>query len=99
MYQLALAGGFTDVWAELRPGTDGFTCCHSDNLTDARILNQRIDYIFTRGFDRKGDPVDGFIRLLGVLPGEQFPGPAHPIYLSDHAGLVATLVAPRGGRW
>lgn len=96
MYQLAMGAGFADVWATLWPGTDGFTCCHGDNLTDSRVLNQRIDFVFARGFDRHDDPVTGFIRRLGVLPSEQFPGPVHPLYLSDHAGLVATLVTPCG---
>jgi hypothetical protein len=94
MYQLAVAAGFTDLWAALQPGTDGFTCCHAVNLTDTRVMNQRIDYIFARGFERRHDPVDGFIRLFGALPSEMIPGPVHPIFVSDHAGLVAGLETP-----
>jgi hypothetical protein len=95
MYQLVLGAGFTDVWATLQPGTDGFTCCHASDLTDARVVNQRIDYIFTRGFERQDDPVKGFIQRFGLLPSEMIAGPVHPIYVSDHAGLVANLKEPR----
>ncbi len=94
MYQVALAGGFSDVWAVLEPGSEGFTCCHSSTLTDARIPDQRIDLILARGLGRNQDPVVGLIRRLGVLPSEMFPGPAHPIFLSDHLGLLATLHRP-----
>jgi hypothetical protein len=94
MYQLALAAGFTDVWAELEPGSDGFTCCHATNLTDTRVVNQRIDYIFVRGFERRHEPVDGFIKRFGLLPSEMVAGPLHPIYVSDHVGLVARLDTP-----
>jgi hypothetical protein len=91
MYQVATGAGFTDVWPALRPGHDGFTCCHSSNLTDARIPNQRIDYIFARGFGQQDDPVDGWIVRFGLLPREMVEGPLHPIFVSDHLGLVAGL--------
>ena len=91
MYQLLVGAGYTDVWAALRPGTDGFTCCHATNLTNDRIPDQRIDYVLTRGFGRHRDPVDGFIRRIGFSPSEMVPGPLHPIWASDHAGLVARL--------
>lgn len=95
MYQVLQAAGFTDVWAALQPGAEGFTCCHASNLTDARALNQRIDYIWTRGFQRHDAPVEGFIRRFNVGPDELLAGPVHPIYLSDHAGLIAYLDPPR----
>jgi hypothetical protein len=94
MYNLALGAGFTDVWTALRPGNDGFTCCHAANLTDERAVDQRIDYIFARGFERRHDPVEGFIRRFGLLPSEMIAGPTHPIYVSDHAGLLADLATP-----
>jgi hypothetical protein len=91
MYQVATGAGFTDVWPALRPGGDGFTCCHASNLTDTRIPNQRIDYIFARGFGHHDDPVDGWILRFGLLPQEMVQGPLHPIFVSDHIGLVAGL--------
>jgi hypothetical protein len=91
MYQVLLGAGYSDAWASLRSGQDGFTCCHADNLTNARVPDQRIDYVFARGFDRHDDTIDGFIRRIGLLPGDMVPGPIHPIWASDHAGLVAWL--------
>lgn len=91
MYQVASGAGFTDLWPALRPGEDGFTCCHASDLTGSRIPNQRIDYILARGFDRPGDPLEGWIQLFGVLPEEMVEGPEHPIFVSDHIGLVAAL--------
>jgi endonuclease/exonuclease/phosphatase family protein len=94
MYQVATGAGLTDVWAALRPGEPGFTCCHSSNLTDSRVPNQRIDFVLARGFDRGDDPVTGFIARFGLLPQELLAGPLHPIYVSDHIGLVAWLKRP-----
>lgn len=91
MYQVLAGAGFTDVWAALRPGTDGFTCCHADNLTNSRVPDQRIDYVFARGFSHHDDRIEGFIRRVGLLPRDMVPGPVHPIWASDHAGLVAEL--------
>jgi endonuclease/exonuclease/phosphatase family metal-dependent hydrolase len=91
MYQVLLDAGFTDAWVALRGEEEGFTCCHASNLTDARTLNQRIDYVFARGLGDHHDPLDGFIRRIGVRPGEMVAGPLHPIWASDHAGLVANL--------
>ncbi len=91
MYQAAVGAGYLDLWATFRPGEDGSTCCHSANLTDARIPDQRIDFIFARGFDRGHKGLDGWITRIGLVPEEMVPGPFHPIYAADHAGLVARL--------
>jgi Endonuclease/Exonuclease/phosphatase family len=91
MYQMLVRAGYTDVWATLLPGTDGFTCCHATNLTNDRIPDQRIDYVFTRGLGGRRELDDGLIRRIGFWPGEMVPGPLHPIWASDHAGLVARL--------
>ncbi|HWA56113.1 MAG TPA: endonuclease/exonuclease/phosphatase family protein [Gemmatimonadales bacterium] len=94
MYQLALGAGFTDVWAALRPGLPGYTCCHSSDLTDSRVPGERVDFVLARGFETRHDPVTGFIARFGLLPQEMLPGPMHPIYVSDHIGLVAWLRRP-----
>jgi endonuclease/exonuclease/phosphatase family metal-dependent hydrolase len=91
MHQVATGAGFVDVWPALRPGQDGFTCCHASDLTDTRIPNQRIDYVFARGFGHHDDPIDGWIFRFGLLPREMVQGPLHPIFISDHIGLVARL--------
>jgi endonuclease/exonuclease/phosphatase family metal-dependent hydrolase len=89
MHQAALDAGFTDTWAALEPADPGFTCCHASDLTDARIPNQRIDYIFARGIGHRHSPLVGKIARIGLLPEEMVSGPVHPIYASDHAGLAA----------
>lgn len=91
MYQVAAAGGFRDAWAELRPGQPGYTCCHSSVLTTSRVPDQRIDFVLARGFAHGASPVSGFIVRTGFLPWEMLAGPAHPIFASDHLGLVAWL--------
>jgi endonuclease/exonuclease/phosphatase family protein len=94
MYQAAADSGFADVWAVLRPNQAGLTCCHSIQLTNSQPLTERIDFILARGFEHRSDPVTGFIVRVGLFPWELLPGPLHPIFVSDHAGLVARLNGP-----
>jgi len=91
MYQLLQGAGYADVWTALRPGEDGFTCCHAANLTNDRTPDQRIDYVFARGLGGQHGSDDGLIRRIGFWPSEMVLGPLHPIFASDHAGLVARL--------
>ena len=45
-----IAAGFHDSWAATRPGDLGYTCCEAGNLLNPTpTLNQRIDYVLTRG--------------------------------------------------
>jgi len=94
MHQVVSGAGFTDVWALLRPGVIGFTCCHLPNLSDQIApFSQRIDYVFTRGIGG-GDPdgrLSGQIDRFGNVPSDRLPGPDHPIWPSDHAGVMAAL--------
>jgi hypothetical protein len=94
MYQVAAGAGFADVWAVLGHEA-GYTCCHSTELTTSRVPDQRIDFVLTRGFERRADPVTGIILRLGLRPEEMLPGPLHRIFVSDHIGLVAWLKRPR----
>ena len=92
MYQVLTGAGLTDVWRALRPGVTGNTCCHDDNLGDMPgRLDQHIDYIFARGFGTGHSRLQGRIALFGDQPSERIAGPLHPLWASDHAGLVATL--------
>lgn len=93
MYQVAAAGGFSDAWAVLRPGQAGYTCCHSSSLTTSRVPDQRIDFVLARGFGHGGQPISGFVLRTGFLPWEMLTGPAHPIFVADHLGLVAWLTS------
>src|SRR5262245_6584627 len=91
MHQIFEGAGFTDAWAALRPGVVGLTCCHLADLSDQIApFSQRIDYVFVRGVTRQGN-VQGRIWETGALPADRIAGPEHPIWPSDHAGLIARL--------
>ena len=93
MHQVLTGAGFTDVWAVMRPGVIGFTCCHLPNLSEqVADFSQRIDYVFTRGIGwGSSGEVFGQIDRFGNVPADRLAGPAHPIWPSDHAGVTARL--------
>ncbi|HEY7636317.1 MAG TPA: endonuclease/exonuclease/phosphatase family protein [Gemmatimonadales bacterium] len=97
MYQVLTGAGLMDVWRALRPGVTGNTCCHDDNLGDkiARF-DEHIDFVFARGFGRGAPGLQGQISLFGDQPSERTEGPLHPIWASDHAGILASLLTPPG---
>ena len=95
MYQVLAGAGFNDVWSAIRPSQPGLTCCHFANLANERpVFSQRIDYVFARGV---GPLVDGkaSISLIGADRRDRIAGPAHALWPSDHAGLVARFQVPR----
>lgn len=95
MHQVILGAGFSDAWAELRHRAPGFTCCEIEDLSNPRPdLDQRIDYVFARGTGTRRDPVKGEIHIVGERAHDKVPGPLYPLWPSDHAGIVATLVTP-----
>jgi hypothetical protein len=96
MYQLLAGAGFDDVWAALRPGALGYSCCHLNDLSNklATTFDERIDYVWTRGVGHPNAGVQGQVALTGLSPSERIDGPAYTIWPSDHAGLVATLLLP-----
>jgi hypothetical protein len=92
MYQLVTAAGFLDLWRGLYSRRPGNTCCHADNLSNlVARFDQRIDYVFLRGFGQHPPWLNGTLERIGDRPVDRVPGPAHPLWPSDHAGLVATL--------
>lgn len=94
MYQVIAGAGFNDAWAALHPGEPGLTCCHLANLANERpTFDQRIDYVFAREIGRLIDG-RGSMSRLGASRQDIIPGPAHSIWPSDHAGLVASLMVP-----
>ena len=100
MHQVLTGAGFTDVWAALRPGVVGFTCCHAADLSD-RIpeFDERIDYVFARGFGHGNRESLGQVTRLGLQPSDRVDGPLGKIWVSDHAGLIVTLLLlPHGWR-
>ncbi len=92
MYDVLASSGFTDSWRATHPGVDGLTCCHVADLSDqVARFDQRIDYVWTRGFARDAEKVKGSVDRFGNTPSDRLAGPAYPIWPSDHAGLVAAL--------
>lgn len=92
----ALAGaGLTDVWAAMRPGVAGYSCCELPDLSNRLpTLNQRIDYVWTRGFAGPSGKPQGQITLTSDNPSGLLKGLFGSVWPSDHAGLVATLLLP-----
>jgi len=80
-----VSAGFTDAWAAVHPGAPGFTCCHAEDLLDNGPLDQRIDYVFSRG---------GFVPVEAATTTGRIPDGR---WDSDHSGLVATLRLPDAG--
>lgn len=96
MYGVATGAGFADLWKTLRPGTLGYTCCNDADLANPRPdLDQRIDFIFARGFEGPPGRVMGQVDRVNFNPGDKVPGPSYPIWMADHAGLVGTLLMPK----
>jgi hypothetical protein len=92
-YGVVAGAGFVDGWAELRPGARGLTCCHLPDLSDpVSNFTQRIDYVFARGLGGPGGQLQGRVILVGDQPADRVPGPAHPLWASDHAGVVAEFL-------
>jgi hypothetical protein len=97
MHNVMTGAGFTDSWSAMRPGSSGLTCCHLPDLSNrvaAGELDQRIDYIMTRGFGHPNSQLIGRIGLVGITPGEKVDGPLYTLWPSDHAGLVLELRTP-----
>jgi endonuclease/exonuclease/phosphatase family metal-dependent hydrolase len=96
MHRTVTRAGFIDIWAALSPEERGFTCCQVADLSNqTSILNQRIDYVFARGFHphKKLSTVN----LVGDRLSDRIPGPAYLIWPSDHAGVVASLPSKNKG--
>lgn len=94
MYNVVTGGGFTDLWRALRPGVEGLTCCHADDLSNALAqteFDQRLDYVFARSADPSAR-FQGMITRTGYLPSDRIQGPDYLIWPSDHAGLFASLL-------
>lgn len=84
-YDAVRRAGLGDAWASANPAAAGFTCCRAADLRSG-TLNQRIDMVFTLG-DFRVDRA----WLVGASPADRTAG----VWPSDHAGVVASLVAPR----
>jgi hypothetical protein len=97
LYQVLTGAGFTDLWAALRPGVRGYTAMDGSDLSTQHLaLVKRIDYVWARGFDHAGRPALGAVKLIDDQPADRVTGPDGPIYISDHAGLLASFLLPPG---
>ena len=96
LYDVLIGAGLIDVWPELRPGVDGFTDKHPYDLGNAHpAFTARKDYIFVRGVEGPSGSLQGSIELLGDTPAERVAGEFGPIWPSDHAGVMASLLPSR----
>jgi len=95
LYQVITGDGFTDLWSALRPGVRGYTATNSSDLSTQHLpLVKRIDYVWTRGFDHLQRAAPGSVDLIDDLPADRVQGPDGPIYVSDHAGMLARILLP-----
>lgn len=95
-YDVLIASGLVDVWnRNVRPASDGYTCCFPSNLRgDSRTPDMRIDLVLYRPANtRHGNDGLGsvFVDLVGEAPEDITPSGLWP---SDHVGVVATLRVP-----
>jgi endonuclease/exonuclease/phosphatase family metal-dependent hydrolase len=99
LYQVLTGAGFTDLWAALRPGVRGYTAMDGYDLSTQHLpLVKRIDYVWTRGLEHNTRPVLGAVKLIDDQPADRVQGPDGAIYISDHAGMLATILLPPGPR-
>jgi hypothetical protein len=59
-------------------------------------LVKRIDYVWVRGFENHARDAMGKITLVNDQPSDRVLAPDGKIYVSDHAGVVATILLPPG---
>ncbi len=86
VYELFIGAGFEDVWTETHPGEVGLTFGHDADLRNETVDFQggRIDWILYRG---------DFLPLeMDLFNDELSDRTDSGLWISDHAGLVATLV-------
>jgi endonuclease/exonuclease/phosphatase family metal-dependent hydrolase len=87
-YQAAIDAGFADAWLQGHHPDLGFTCCQApDLLNPASMLSLRIDLVLVRGDLRAAR-----IGLVGDRYEDRTPS---GLWLSDHAGVAATLSLER----
>ena len=83
-YRNTLEAGFADAWTAKHGTEAGFTCCHDEDLSNARPkLTERIDFVLARGEVRVAAA-----NRVGHEPEDRTRSGLWP---SDHAGVWAAL--------
>ena len=84
-YLLLKNAGFVDVFrTAAAPNDPGYTCCQAENLLNVTTnLGHRIDLVQFRGPFKVED-----VKVVGASPADRT---RLGLWLSDHAGVVATL--------
>ena len=83
-YLVLKNAGFVDAFRTARPNDPGFTCCQDENLLNVTsTLSHRIDLVQFRGPLTVED-----VQVVGASPADRA---RLGLWLSDHAGVVATL--------
>jgi endonuclease/exonuclease/phosphatase family metal-dependent hydrolase len=87
-YGNIVAAGFIDGWTAAGGHVDGgLTCCHEEDVRNPPSgFDQRIDFVFHRGFRGTRD-----VEVFGDEAGDQTPSGLWP---SDHAGVNARIRLP-----
>jgi endonuclease/exonuclease/phosphatase family metal-dependent hydrolase len=85
-YLLLKNAGFVDVFrTTAAPNDPGYTCCQAENLLNVTTnLGHRIDLVQFRGPFKVED-----VKVVGASPADRT---RLGLWLSDHAGVVATLM-------
>jgi len=101
-YGNLISGGFADIWttaAGTRRET-GVTCCHDPALEGPNELHQRIDFVLVRSSDDGQDENELRRRFFQtqVVGDTERDRTDSGLWPSDHAGLVGTIMQPRGWR-
>jgi hypothetical protein len=93
-YGKLLDAGFVDSWNRSGYTTAGLTCCQDKDLLNRfGTYDERVDIIFTRNLPLR-TPAGALLSsrlLVGDRPGDRTNSGLWP---SDHAGVVATFLAP-----
>lgn len=81
---------FEDTWMTLHAADPGFTCCFPPDLHQTGALDQRIDYVLTRGSlaPATAAPAPLDAKVIGEETADKTSSGLWP---SDHAGLTVTL--------
>lgn len=96
-YDMITTSGFQDTWLQPSQSPPGYTCCQSDDLSNASSnFSQRVDFIFTRNIRTEGHAIS-LVLGRNVVGDELSDRTASGLWPSDHGGVVASFLVPPAG--